>query len=129
MTSPFDYTKAINETKENLIVDESSYKDYPVFMVLRSLSYYVDTVMQANEMNKYQTIPKNMINDFLLHSIRQKKRYSKWTKKETSEGDLGLVSDYYNVSRSKAESMLELMKPEHIEFIKEQFITGGKKRN
>jgi hypothetical protein len=49
--SPFDFLKAINETKENLIVDDETEKQYSPYMINRGLSYFNDTVLIANEMN------------------------------------------------------------------------------
>jgi hypothetical protein len=129
MTTPFEFIDAINNTKENLLVSEESEKEFNTFMILRGLSYFTDTIMQANEMNRYSpSLSKGMVNDFLLHSIRKKKRFSKWHKKPIIENDVELVIDYYNVSRQKAEVMLSLLTKEQLEEIKANMITGGKKR-
>ena len=124
--TPFDFINAINDTKKNLIVDESSEKEFNTFMVLRGLSYFVDTVLYANEMNKYPDLSKVMVNDFLLNSIRKKKRFSKWTKKSDMGEDLEMISKFYNVSRTKAETMLSILTPNQMTIIKEQFVTGGR---
>lgn len=128
MTDVFGFLNAINNTKENLIIDEQSEKEFPTFMVLRGLSYFSDTVLQANEMNKYPDLSKQMINDFLLNSIRKKKRFSKWTKKTTTE-ELELVSTFYDVSKQKAESMLSLLTNEQLTYLKEQMDYGGRNKH
>ena len=74
--SPFDYLNAINYTKEGLIVDDITEKEYNGFMVNRGLSYFNDTVLYANEMNRYHQIDNLLQFDFLINIIRKKKRFS-----------------------------------------------------
>ena len=58
MPSPFDYLNAINLTKENMMVDAQSEKDYVPYLINRGLSMFQDTVLYANEMNMHPDIPK-----------------------------------------------------------------------
>jgi len=81
--SPFDYINAINFTKQNLFEDPQAHKDYNAWIVNKGLSYFPDTLLYANEMNRHYGIPKNWQFSFLLNSITKKKRFSKWSKKET----------------------------------------------
>ena len=67
--TPFDYVKAINYTKSNLIVDDLTEKEYNPFIVNRALSMGMDTVLQANEMNRSPHLEKRLQFDFLLNSI------------------------------------------------------------
>ena len=46
--SPFDYLNSINDTKQDLMVDDITEKQYNAFMVNRGLSYFPDTVAVAN---------------------------------------------------------------------------------
>ena len=71
--NPFEYVNAICDTKQNLIVDEVSEKNYNPFMVNRSLSYHYDTVLLANEMNQRHFLDKKLQNEFLINTIRKKK--------------------------------------------------------
>jgi hypothetical protein len=129
MAKLFDYLTAINFTKENLLVDEQSVKEYTPFIINRGLSYYVDTVLQANEMNRYPNLPKDMANDFLLASIKKKKRFSKWVKKADSSDDLNLVCDYFNYSKEKGALALTLLTESQIDTVREQMGTGGKQKH
>ena len=45
--SPFDYLKAINETKKDIMVDDVSEKEYNAFIINRGLSFFNDTVIYA----------------------------------------------------------------------------------
>ena len=48
MTNPFQYLNAINDTKQDVMVDDIAEKAYNSFMVNRGLSYFKDTVIFAN---------------------------------------------------------------------------------
>jgi len=79
--NPFDFIKAISETKENLFKDPQATKDYSPFMVNKGLSFYHDTIFQANQMNSRFDAPRDWQFLFLLNSISKKKRFSPWAKK------------------------------------------------
>ena len=79
---PGDYLKAINYTKEDLFVESQADKDYYPFIINRCLSYFIDTVLYANEMNRFPEILKKDQFNYLKGSVRQRKRFSKWIKKE-----------------------------------------------
>ena len=80
--SPFEYIKAINESKEDIMIDSISEKKYSPFIVNRGLSFFMDTIFQINEMNRNYHLDSRLQFDYLLNSIRKKKRYSKWLKPE-----------------------------------------------
>ena len=54
-----DWLNSVNFTKENLIEDDPVIKDYPPYIVNRCLSGHLDTVMFANEMNKFPNLDKD----------------------------------------------------------------------
>jgi hypothetical protein len=122
--SPFDFVNAIHYTKENLIVDDWSEKQYNPFVVNKSLSFGADTVIPANEMNSRPHLEKRLQFDFLINTIRPRKRFNKWLKAEKIE-DLELVKQYYNYNTEKALQALRILSPEQINTIKERLNTGG----
>jgi len=123
--SPFDYVNAILQNKKQLIVDELTEKDYIPFLVNRSLSYHSDCIMYANEMNRRHYLDKKLQNDFLLNTIRSRKRpFAKWVKSEKSE-DIACVKLAYGLSDSKAREALRLLSDEQIQLLKEKTDTGG----
>ena len=75
--------ESINYTKEDVL--DPNGKDYVPFVVNKSLSYFMDTVAYANEMNKYPFRDKRMQYDYLKGSIRKRKRFSGWVKKDKSD--------------------------------------------
>ena len=78
--NPFEYSKAINITKQDIMVDDLAENDYNSFIVNRSLSYFPDTVLYANEMNINHHIDARLQFDFFINIIKKRKRFSKWFK-------------------------------------------------
>lgn len=125
--NPFDFLNAINDTKKQLIVDDLTEKQYNAFMVNRGLSYFHDTVLLANEMNRYHHLDGKLQFDFLLSTIRKKKRFSKWLKPEASD-DLNAVKEYYGYSNEKAMAALSVLSDSDLAEIKRKCSKGGRNR-
>jgi len=121
-----EYLNAINHTKIDLLdtEDESVEKGYTPFVVNRCLSYFIDTILYANEMNRLPHTDKKMQFDYLLKSIRKNKRYSRWLKRE-SEENLDLVKQFYNYSDSKARDILDILTDDDIIWMKQMLDNGG----
>jgi len=124
--NPFDYVNSINYTKKDIMVTPGDEKGYASFMVNRSLSYFSDTVVIANEMNKFHHLDSRLQYQFLINIIRKRKRFSKWVKPEL-ENDLESVKTYYGYSNEKARQILSLLSPSQIKTIKEKVNKGGRK--
>jgi hypothetical protein len=123
--NPFEYVNAINSTKKDIMVDDLAEKAYAPFMVNRSLSYFPDTVLAANEMNRYHQIDNRLQFDFLINIIRKRKRFSKWDKKKI-DGDVEVIKEYYGYNEQKALQVLPLLTPEQIELIRKKVNKGGR---
>ena len=122
-----DWLNSINFNKNNLIEeDPSSIRDYPPYIVNRCLSGHLDCVMFANEMNKYSFLDKDMQYSFYLNTLRKKKRFSPWLRKDKVT-DLEIIKQYYGYSNEKASNALKILTPEQIKFIKQRLETGGSK--
>lgn len=124
--TPFDFINAINFDKRNLFEDPQAQKDYVPFIVNRGLSYFHDTVLYANEMNRLSHIDKEMQFEFLRGSITKRKRFSKWSKKTALTDDLTAVQKFYGYSAEKAMEVMSILSKEQIEFIKQQMDKGGR---
>jgi len=122
--SPFDFVNSIHYSKDNLIVDEWSEKQYNPFIINKSLSFGSDTVIQANEMNSRPHLSKKMQYDFLRSSIRPRKRFNKWIKSEKSE-KIMLIQQYYKYNTDKACQVADLISDEQLNTIKNKMFTGG----
>ena len=127
MTELKDWLNSINQTKKNLIDEDPSLeKEYNPYIVNRIYSGHLDSVMFANEMNRYSFLPKKIQYDFYLNSLRSKKRFSPWLRKDKIK-DLDYVKRYYGYSNEKAQQSLKILTTEQLNFIKSKFETGGTK--
>lgn len=113
-----EYLNAINYSKKDLMdtEDEQVEKKYLPFIINRCLSYFPDTILQANEMNQHSHLDKKMQFDFFRHSTRARKRFSKWLKPEKSE-QLEAVKSYYGYSNKSADEVMSILSPEQLEHI------------
>jgi hypothetical protein len=122
-----DWLNSINFNKENLIKDNSDdIKSYPPYIINRCLSGHLDCVMFANEMNKYNFLSKDMQYSFYLNTLRKRKRFSPWLRKDKVT-DLESIKKYYGYSNEKASQALKILTPEQINFIKKRLDIGGMK--
>lgn len=123
--NPFQYLNAINYSKQNIMIDDIAEKDYNSFMVNRGLSYFNDTVLMANEMNRYHQIDNRLEFDFLINIVRKKKRFSKWNKPEILS-DVEVIKQYYGYSNQKARQIINLLSSDQLDELKKKVNKGGK---
>ena len=124
--NPFEYVNAINYTKKNIMIDDVAEKAYAPYMVNRQLSYFPDTVLAANEMNRNHHADNRLQFDFFINIIRKRKRFSKWFKPEQIS-DLETIKQYYGYSNEKARQVLSLLSTEQINELKNKVAKGGRK--
>ena len=126
---PFDYVNSINFTKKNLMRntenDELAERDYVPFLTNKSLSYFTDTLLYANEMNKYHFLDKKLQYEFYLNSIRKKKRFAKWAKAEDND-EVIMISEFYKYSPQKAKAALKVLSKEEKDIISNKMENGIK---
>ena len=120
-----DWLNSINFNKDNLIEeDPEAISSYPPYIINRCLSGHLDTVLFANEMNKYSNLDKDMQYSFFLYTLRKRKRFSPWLKKEQVD-DLDLVKKHYGYSNEKAKVAVSLLTKTQIEQIRNKHDMGG----
>tara|TARA_B100000470_G_scaffold192901_1_gene160680 strand:+ start:159 stop:551 length:393 start_codon:yes stop_codon:yes gene_type:complete len=122
--NPFALISSISNTKLDILENE---KDYNAFMVNRGLSYFPDTVIYANEMNKFHHLDSRLQYTFLINIIRKRNRFSKWNKSDESE-DINAIKEYYGYSNEKARDVLPLLSNESLKIIRGRINHGGTKR-
>ena len=122
-----DYLNAINHTKEPLLdsEDEEWTKKYPPFIVNKCLAPFPDTIQLVNEINQLHHLDKKLQFDFLINSLRPRKRYTPWMKAKKLE-NLEYVKEYYGYSNEKARAALELLDEKQISAIKNKLYKGGR---
>ena len=118
--NPVDYVKAINEKKH---IDNPAL--YTPFLANRAFSYHLDTVLIANEMNKYPDLPAELQFSFMNEAVRKGRRFSSWYKEEESPF-LEMVMEYYNYSKPKALQALQVLTQENLREISKRMDTGGR---
>ena len=122
-----DWLNSINHTKQNLIDEDPSVeKDYAPYIINRCFSGHIDSIMFANELNKHPNLAKKLQYDFFLNSLRKKKRFSPWLRKDQIK-NLDLIKQYYGYSNEKAKQVLNILTKEQLSFIRDRLETGGKK--
>ncbi len=121
------WLNSINFTKTNLMdEDPDAKRDYSPYIINRCLSGHLDCILFVNEMNKNHFLDKDMQYSFYLNTLRKKKRFSPWLRKDKIS-DLDCVKNYYGYSNEKATQALKILSNEQIEFIKQRLEIGGKK--
>ena len=122
-----DWLNSINFNKEDLTEDdENTIKSYPPFIINKCLSSHLDTVLFANEMNRYHFLDKDMQYKFYLNILRKRKRFSPWIRKD-KDSDLDIVKSYYGYSNEKARQVMRILSTEQINYMKQRLDIGGKK--
>jgi len=123
-----DYLNSINLSKENLMDgdDPEWEKKYSPYIINKCLAPFNDTIMLVNEINMRHHLDKKLQYDFLLNSIRSKKRYAPWVKASKLK-DLEYVKEYYGYTDEKAKTALSILNDSQIKAIKDSFNKGGKK--
>jgi hypothetical protein len=122
-----DWLNSINQTKTNLM-DENpeSVKEYTPYIINKCLSAHIDCILFANEMNKYHHLDKDMQYSFYINTLRKRKRFSPWLRKDKVK-DLECVKRYYGYSNEKASQALKILSKSQLDFIKQRLDIGGTK--
>ena len=122
-----EWLNSINNTKKNLINEDPSLeKEYPPYIINRCFSGHIDSIMFANELNKYPNLSRKLQYDFFLNSLRKKKRFSPWLRKDQIK-NIDLIKQYYGYSNEKAKQVLNILTKEQLSFMRDRLETGGKK--
>jgi hypothetical protein len=128
MSGPFDYVNAISASKKDIIREsanpELEAKEYLPWITNKTLSYFPDTIMYCNEMNKYSFLSNQMQFDYLLNSVSKKKRFTKQSKKNINT-DVQMIADYFGYSLRRAEDTIKYLTKAQIDEIKQKTDTGG----
>lgn len=120
--TPFDITSNINEKKDYLDVQDVGYDAY---VINRVMSNTADSVLFANEMNRYYSLDRDQQYAFFYFGLGKKKRFGKWHKNQDDKEALEIIQEYYGYSRHKAKDVLSLLRP-HLDDIKLELDKGGR---
>lgn len=119
------FLDSIYVSKKNIIDEDPELeRKYLPFITNKFMASFLDIVLFANEMNINWHLDKKLQYDFYLNTVRSKKRYSPWIRKEELS-NLDCIKKYYGYSNEKARQVLPLLSEEQIEFIKSKLNVGG----
>lgn len=123
-----DYLTSINKSKVNVMrdpnADPKTITGYPAFMIRRLMSYHMDTVLLANEMNILPHLDNQMQYEYLLYAVPKKNRYATTHKVQPSE-TIDLIKRFYNYNDEKALEVLDLHTQSDLLVIAEYLSEGG----
>ena len=120
-----DYLYSINQSKKNILDDDQdAVRKYPAYVVNRCLSSFTDTVLYANEMNKNSHLPPKMQYDFFINSVKPRKRFSPWARKDSIDY-LDIVKEYYGYNDDKALQALRILTKDQLDKISYLLRKGG----
>lgn len=116
---------SILQTKKDVLDNE---KDYKPYLVNRSISYHIDCILYANQMNMNHHLDGKLQYQYLLNTIRPMKRKFQPWQKTSAIKDIDFIKEYFGYSNDKAKEALHLLTDEQITLIKEQLEKGGVKK-
>ena len=120
-----DWLYTINQSKKNLMDEDPELESsYPSWIINKCLSSFTDTILYANEMNKNSHLPKRLQYDFFINSLRPKRRFSPWSKKESVDY-LEDIQEYYGYSYTKALDVIRILPKSDLEKIRKLLHKGG----
>ena len=125
--NPFDYVNSISHKKNDMMQgtdnDELSEQLYKPYVVNKALSYYTDTIFFANQANQLHHCDNRLQYDYLLNSIKPKRRFSKWVKREDND-EIEMIKIYFNYSEKKARQVYNLLSSDQINNIRNELVRG-----
>ena len=112
--------------KTKHLIDENPYaeKEYNAYMVNRTYSFGLDTLLYANEMNANHFLDKRLQYDFYFYGLSKSKRFNKWIKPEALN-NIEIVKEYYKCSDKKAKEYANVLTDEQIKTIEKRLFKGG----
>ena len=129
MSNPFVYVDSVSYTKKNLMRgtanDELAERGYKPFLANKALSYHQDAILYANELNRRPQLDNKLQYEFLLNSLRKRKRYAKWQKK-VDDVSLELIMEYFGYGRAEALQAMKVLTDEQLAMIEVALDKGGK---
>jgi len=105
--------------------DEQWERKYPPYIVNKCVAPFQDTIMLVNEINQFHHLDKKLQFDFLINSLRPRKRYTPWVKAMKLE-NLEYVKEFYGYDNEKAKVALDILNDKQISAIKQKMNKGGR---
>jgi hypothetical protein len=123
---PFDYVNSISSNKNIKMDSKLDESIYNPFITNRALSYFIDTILVANEMNINHHLENKLQYEYLLNKVRKRKRFSKWHK-NLDDNNIEIIKQYYKVNNNKAKIILSILNEKQLDSIRHKLDKGGLK--
>ena len=127
-TNPFDYIKSIQKTKVDMIRGsdnpELAKKGYVPFITNKALSFHMDSILLANEMNTHHFLDSDQQYAYLINTVRSMNRKHIWLKKVKDE-DTASIAEYFNCNTKRALEIGEHLDKDSMKEIKKALTGGG----
>ena len=98
---PFDYVTSVSYSKKNLMRgsenDELAESGYQPYLTNKALSYFPDSLFYSNEMNMNHHADNILQYEYLINTLRPKRRFAKWVKAEDND-DLEAIKLFFGLS-------------------------------
>lgn len=111
MSNLFKLINEISQGKES--EDTSAYSPY---LINKYFSFFPDTLFLAQQMNLNPDLRESDQYCFYINTIRPKKRYHKWLKKNNSQAYM-MVRKHYGYDDRKTKQALKVLSDEQIDTI------------
>lgn len=120
--SPFTYMTSISNKKY-----PADFDGYSPFLTNLGFSQRSETVLYANEINKYSDLGNHEQFDFYFHALPKKNFFAKWAKGLKTE-KTQMIMDYFSVSYKVAKQYERILADKQIKQIENWAKThkGGK---
>ena len=129
MSNPFTYVDSVSYSKKNMMRgtenDELAEKGYKPYLTNRSMSYHHDSILYANEMNMRPQIDNKQQYEYLLNTLRKRKRFAQW-KKQKPDAPVEMIMEYFGYGRAKAEQAMRVLTDDQLTMIEIALDKGGK---
>ena len=120
-----EWLYSINQSKKNMMDEEpKSESSYPTWIINKALSSHTDSILFANEMNRFPNLDKRLQYDFYINSLRPRRRFSPWSKKESIDY-LDDIKEYYGYSYTKSLDAIRVLPKSDLEKIRKLLHKGG----
>lgn len=124
----FKFVEAVSKSKKDLIKDaeipEDMEKEYNPYITNKAFSFYVDTILHANEMNAKHWVFKDAQFRYYLGGLRPRFRKTEWFKAK-KDSDLDNIQQVFQCNRTVAKQYMKVLSKENLQIINNKVSKGG----
>ena len=92
-------------------------KEYNAYMMNKAFANFSDTILIANEINKYYSVPDEMHWRFYKNIVTKKKRFGKWFKALEEKEPIELLAKMFNCSVKEMRKNIHVIPKEKLDEI------------